>query len=279
MLTKHQKRIIETTLVYLALAIGVAISMFPILWMVSTSLKTQADYFAFPPVWIPSELDFSHYIYLFTKTDGAVAFKNSFILGFSSMVAVLVFSIPMAYAIVRFRVGGKQLPNAVLILRMAHPIALVLPLFLLYRQFNLLDTHIGLIMVYTVVFLPFAIWILIGFFQDFPFEIEEAALIDGCSRLRALVQVIIPILTPGISVVGLFAFIFAWNEFLFTIVLSKSKTKTLMVMTNAFIQSPTDTAWGEAASLVVIGIIPCVCVAIFLQRYLAKGLTLGGVKG
>ena len=279
MLTKRQKRITEAVLSYLALGIGVVVSMFPIIWMLSTSLKTEADYFAFPPVWFPSELDFSHYIYLFTKTDGALAFKNSLILGLSSMVAVLVFSVPMAYAIARFRVGGKWLPNAVLILRMAHPIALVLPLFLLYRQFNLLDTHLGLITVYTVVFVPFAIWILIGFFQEFPWEIEEAALIDGCSRLRALVQVIIPILTPGISVVGLFAFIFAWNEFLFTIVLSKTKTKTLMMLTNSFIQSPTDTAWGEAAAVVVIGIIPCVMVAIFLQRYLAKGLAMGGVKG
>ena len=134
-------------------------------------------------------------------------------------------------------------------------------------------------MTYTVFFIPFSIWLLIGFFQDFPIEIEEAALMDGCSRIRAIVQVVIPVVIPGIAVVGLFAFIFTWNEFLFAIVLTKTKIKTMMVLATTFLQSPTDTDWGPAAATVVLGIIPCVAVAVFLQRYLAKGLTMGSVKG
>ncbi|RMF86909.1 MAG: carbohydrate ABC transporter permease [Nitrospinota bacterium] len=278
-LRRRSIHVLEALFNYAVLMGGVAFALFPLLWMLSTSLKTEGDYFADPPVWIPRTLDLSHYLYLFTKTDGLLSLKNSLILALATMLAALVFSIPMAYAIARFQVGGRKLPMSILMLRMMHPIALVFPLFLLYRQFRLLDTYSSLILTYTVIYLPFAIWLLIGFFRDFPLEIEEAAMIDGCSRLSALLRVVLPIVAPGIAVVALFAFVFTWNEFLFAVIFTKQHTKTMMVLTASFIQSPTDTAWGEAAAAVIVGIFPCVSLTFFLQRYLVRGLALGSVKG
>jgi multiple sugar transport system permease protein len=131
-----------------------------------------------------------------------------------------------------------------------------------------------------VFYIPFAVWLLIGFIRDVPLEIEEAALIDGCSYLQALLRVVLPIILPGLAVVALFAFINTWNEFLFALLLTGADTKTLMVLVSSYTTgSPTDTFFGEAAASTVLGIVPAFLVAFILQRYLVKGLSLGAVKG
>ena len=149
----------------------------------------------------------------------------------------------------------------------------------LYKALGLTNSYLGLVIVYTVVYIPFAVWLLVGFLRDFPVEIEEAALIDGCSRLRALVSVVMPIIAPGLAVVALFAFIATWNEFLFAVVLTGIETKTMMVLVTSFTSGGTDMFYGEASASVVLGVLPAFAVAFLLQRYLVKGLALGGTKG
>lgn len=161
---------------------------------------------------------------------------------------------------------------------MMPPVAPVLPLFILFFTIGLLDTHPALIITYTIFNLPLAIWLLMGFFDEFPQEIQEQAMVDGCSELSALVKVILPIIAPGIAVVALFCFIFAYNEFLFAVTLTRGNTRTMMVLLSSF-QIPQRYYFGEVAAASIIGVVPAFLLAVFFQRYLVKGLAMGGLKG
>ena len=216
---------------------------------------------------------------LFTRSSGARYFTNSLVISTLSMLAALLVSVPTAYSIARWRFGGGFLSLLLLVLRMLPAIALIIPLYIMYKLLGLTNSYFGLVIVYTVLYVPFAVWLLVGFLRDFPVEIEEAALIDGCSRLRALVSVVVPIIAPGLAVVALFSFIATWNEFLFAIVLTGIETKTMMVLVTSFTSGGTDMFYGEASASVVLGVLPAFVVAFMLQRYLVKGLALGGTKG
>ena len=266
-------------LTYLGLATALVFFLGPFFWIVTTSLKGNEDFFAYPPVWIPSDPSLTHYIGLFTRSSGLRYFINSLVVSSLSMLAALVVSLPTAYSIARWRFGGRLLSTVLLVLRMLPGIALIIPIYLMYKAFGLTNNYLGLVMLYTVVYIPFAVWLLVGFLRDFPVEIEEAAMIDGCSRLRALVTVVMPIIAPGMAVVALFAFIATWNEFLFAIVLTGIETKTMMVLVTSFTTGGTDQFFGEATASVVLGVLPAFAVAFMLQRYLVKGLALGGTKG
>ncbi|HEV8642601.1 MAG TPA: carbohydrate ABC transporter permease [Methylomirabilota bacterium] len=266
-------------LTYLGLALALVFFLGPFFWIVTTSLKGNEDFFAYPPVWIPAEPSLAHYQRLFTHSSGARYFTNSLLISSLSMFAALVVSLPTAYSIARWRFGGDFLSVVLLVLRMLPAIALIIPVYLMYKVLGLTNSYLGLVTVYTVVYIPFAVWLMVGFLRDFPIEIEEAALIDGCSRLRALLTVVVPIVAPGLAVVALFAFIATWNEFLFAVVLTGIETKTMMVLVTTFTSGGTDTFYGEASASVVLGVLPAFAVAFLLQRYLVKGLALGGTKG
>jgi multiple sugar transport system permease protein len=266
-------------LTYLGLAAALLFFLGPFFWIVTTSLKGNEDFFSFPPRWIPSEPSLAHYERLFTKASGLRYFLNSLVVSSLSMGAALVVSLPTAYSIARWRFGGGLLSNVLLVLRMLPAIALIIPVYLMYKALGMTNTYFGLVILYTVVYIPFAVWLLVGFVRDFPVEIEEAALIDGCTRLRALVRVVVPIIAPGLAVVALFAFIATWNEFLFAVVLTGIETKTMMVLVTSFTSGGTDMFYGEASASVVLGVLPAFAVAFLLQRYLVKGIALGGTKG
>ncbi len=196
------------------------------------------------------------------------------------MVAALVVSLPTAYAIARWRFGGNLL--SVLPARAADAPGHRPDHSALHHVQDARDSPtatLALIIAYTVLYIPFAVWLLVGFLRDFPVEIEEAAMIDGCSRLGSLVRVVVPIIAPGMAVVALFAFIATWNEFLFAVVLTGIETKTMMVLVTSFTSGGTDMFYGEATASVVLGVLPAFAVAFMLQRYLVKGLALGGTKG
>jgi multiple sugar transport system permease protein len=267
--------------VFTTLGVAAALVFFlaPFFWIVTTSLKGNEDFFAYPPVWIPPDPSLKHYVGLFTRSSGARYFSNSLVISSLSMVAALVVSLPTAYSIARWRFGGGLLSTLLLVLRMLPAIALIIPVYIMYKLLGLTNSYLGLVMLYTVVYIPFAVWLLVGFLRDFPIEIEEAAMIDGCSRLGSLVRVVVPIIAPGMAVVALFAFIATWNEFLFAVVLTGIETKTMMVLVTSFTSGGTDMFYGEASASVVLGVLPAFAVAFMLQRYLVKGLALGGTKG
>jgi multiple sugar transport system permease protein len=266
-------------LTYVGLAVALVFFLGPFFWIITTSLKGNQDFFAFPPVWLPQEPSLTHYVALFTRASGLRYFMNSLVISSLSMVAALVVSLPTAYAIARWRFGGGGLSTLLLVLRMLPAIALIIPVYIMYKALGMTNSYLGLVIVYTVLYIPFAVWLLVGFLRDFPVEIEEAALIDGCSRLRALVSVVVPIIAPGLAVVALFAFIATWNEFLFAVVLTGIETKTMMVLVTTYTSGGTDMFYGEASASVVLGVLPAFAVAMLLQRYLVKGLALGGTKG
>jgi multiple sugar transport system permease protein len=274
------RRQVGTILTYVGIGAVLVFFLMPFLWIVTTSLKGNEDYFTFPPVWIPTEPSLVHYKGLFERGNGWLYFKNSLAISSMSMAAALVFSVPTAYSIARFRFGGTLFSNFLLLLRTMPAIALVIPIYVLYSKLGINNNYFGLILLYTVFYIPFAVWLMIGFIRDVPQEIEEAALIDGCSHFQALLRVVIPIIVPGLAVVALFAFINTWNEFLFAVILTGAETKTMMVLVASYTTgSPTDTFFGEASASVVLGILPAFLVAFALQRYLVKGLALGAVKG
>jgi multiple sugar transport system permease protein len=274
------RRQVGTVLTYVGIGAVLVFFLMPFLWIVTTSLKGNEDYFTFPPVWIPTEPSLVHYKGLFERGNGWLYFKNSLAISSMSMAAALVFSVPTAYSIARFRFGGSLFSNFLLLLRTMPAIALVIPIYVLYSKLGINNNYFGLILLYTVFYIPFAVWLMIGFIRDVPQEIEEAALIDGCSHFQALLRVVIPIIVPGLAVVALFAFINTWNEFLFAVILTGAETKTMMVLVASYTSgSPTDTFFGEASASVVLGILPAFLVAFALQRYLVKGLALGAVKG
>jgi multiple sugar transport system permease protein len=272
-------RLMGHVFTYLGIVAALVFFLGPFFWIITTSLKGNEDYFAFPPVWVPEQPSLDHYVRLFTNASGLRYFTNSLVISTLSMAAAIIVSLPTAYAIARWRFGGGVLSTLLLVLRMLPAIALIIPLYIMYKALGLTNSYFGLVIVYTVVYIPFAVWLLVGFLRDFPVEIEEAALIDGCSRLRALVAVVMPIIAPGLAVVALFAFIATWNEFLFAVVLTGIETKTMMVLVTSFTSGGTDMFYGEASASVVLGVLPAFAVAFALQRYLVKGLALGGTKG
>jgi multiple sugar transport system permease protein len=276
----RMRRRLGVVLSYVGVVVALAFFLMPFLWILSTSLKGNEDYFTFPPVWFPAEPSLKHYYGLFTQANGWLYLRNSLAISSLSMFAALFFSVPTAYSVARFRFGGSMFSNFLLLLRTMPAIALVIPIYVIYRQIGFTNNYFGLILLYTVFYIPFAVWLLIGFIRDVPIEIEEAALIDGCSYLQALLRVVLPVIVPGLAVVALFAFINTWNEFLFALLLTGADTKTLMVLVSSYTTgSPTDTFFGEASASTVLGIIPAFLVAFALQRYLVKGLSLGAVKG
>ncbi len=273
-----QRRLADA-LTYVSLAAALVFFLGPFFWILTTSIKGNEDFFAYPPGWIPPEPSLAHYGRLFTKASGLRYFLNSLFISSSSMLAALVVSLPTAYSIARWRFGGGLLSTILLILRMLPAIALIVPLYLMYKALSLDNTYLGLVIIYTVTYIPFSVWLMVGSLRDFPVEIEEAALIDGCTRLRALIKVVVPIVAPGLAVVALFAFIATWNEFLFAVVLTGIETKAMMVLVTTFTSGGTDAFFGEASASVVLGVLPAFAVAFMLQRYLVKGLALGGTKG
>jgi multiple sugar transport system permease protein len=161
---------------------------------------------------------------------------------------------------------------------MMPPIAAALPLFLLFKQFRLLDTHLALIIANTIFNLPFVVWLLKGFFDDLPAEMEEAALLEGCSYWGSFWRIAVPLVAPGIVAVSLFSFIFAWNEFMLALLLTRRHVRTLTIIVPSLVGGH-EILWGEIAAIGMVAILPGILLSLLLQRYLVRGLSMGAVKG
>jgi multiple sugar transport system permease protein len=191
-----------------------------------------------------------------------------------------------AYSMARFHTGGKHLAFWFLSQRLLPPVAVVIPVFLLYSQysnewirFRLMDTRIGLILLYTVFALPWTVWMMYAYFRQFPPVLVQAALVDGCTRWQALWKIAVPLAAPGLVSAGAFAFIFSWTEFLFALVLTSKNAVTLPVVLSGYIGLFQGNLWGETAAMTLISLIPAVLLGIFLQRHLVRGLTVGAGQG
>jgi len=264
------------------LAIALMMFMFPVAWMFLTSFKTESEYFSYPPVFIPKDFSLRNYFNAMAfppdGRGGLQGLRDSLIIAAATALVSLIIGAPAAYSLARFRIGGDNLSFWILSTRMFPPVASALPLFLIFKQLRLLDTHMALIIANTIFNLPFVIWLLKGFFEELPRGVEEAALIDGCTYWGSFVRIALPLIAPGLMVVTLFSFIFAWNEFMFALLLTRRSVRTLTIIVPSLVGGH-EILWGEIAAIGVIAIIPGVVLSILLQRYLVRGLTLGALKG
>jgi multiple sugar transport system permease protein len=250
----------------------------PLYWMFITSFKPSTDYLAVPPVWFPSEPTFVHYTAAMFAYRGLDGLRNSLIVSVAATALSAVFGTMMAYSLARFNTGGKHLSFWVLSQRFLPPIAVVLPIFLIYRALKLNDTHLGLIIAYTVFTLPVSVWMMYAYFRQMPRSLEEAALVDGCSRWTAFWRVAVPLAAPGIVAAAVFAFITCWTEFFFALILTSRVAFTLPTVFRAFLGFQ-GALYGEASALAMVSLVPSIALGILVQRHLVRGLTLGAVRG
>ena len=273
---KNSGQRLREAAVWLAAAACVA-SVFPIYWMLATSLKTRADVFAYPPQWLfHPTLD--NYQQALTAGHFFQSLLNSLVIATLSTAIAVILGSAAAYSMARFKVGGRFLPLWVLSTRMFPPIVIVVPVFLLLSNIGLVDTYPGLIAVYVTVGLPFVIWLMRGFFLEIPPALEEAAWIDGCDRLRAMVRVVLPLTTPGLAVTSIFVFMSTWNEFLLASVLTGPVTRTAPIAAAQF-STEYSIEWGPLMAAGILCLAPMVIAGLLVQPYIVRGLTLGAVKG
>jgi len=261
------------------IAFFAAWSLVPILWLGLTSLKQRADIFAFPPK-LFFDVNFDSYQkFLSFGSESILPFlKNSIVIAlFATLLTTLVGSLA-AYAFSRLRFKGRtSLLMAVLATRLLPPITAVIPLFLLMRDLRLLDTHLGLVIVYAAINVPFAIWILKSFFDTIPRELEESARVDGCTAMGALRHITLPLALPGLAATATFIFILAWNEFTFAFIFSSLNAKTMPVII-AETLGEMQIYWQDMSALAMLIALPGLLFAGFMQRYLVTGLTAGAIK-
>lgn len=250
----------------------------PLYWVLNTSIKPSDDYLAIPPVWFPSEPTIVHYTAALFTYRGLEGLINSIIISSAATVLSALFGTLMAYSLARYNTGGQHLSFWVLSQRFLPPIAIVLPVFLIYRNIGIYDTHIGLILAYTVFTLPVSVWMMFAYFRQMPRSMEEAALVDGCTRWRAFWTVAVPLAAPGIVAAAVFAFIACWTEFFFALLLTSRYAFTLPTVFRAFIGFQ-GAQYGEAAALAIVSLGPSIALGVLAQRHLVRGLTLGAVRG
>ena len=268
------------TLRYLIAATFTGFCLFPFYVIVTTALKAETAIFAWPPVWSfqPTLQSFYNALFVFGGRSAVSYLINSIVISAVSTFLAVALGAMAAYGFARFSFAGKgRLAFWILSTRFAPPVAFIVPIYLMVQKVGLLDSHIALIIIYTAMNLSLVIWILRGFFAEIPIEIEEAALVDGYSRLQIFWRVAVPLVRPGIVSTAILSAIFSWNEFLYAMVLTQSRAATLPVYLAGFSNSM-GLAWGEYMAAGTMAVLPILVFTFALQKYLVRGLTFGAVK-
>jgi multiple sugar transport system permease protein len=264
------------------LTAALVIAIAPVYWMLSISLKTEVDQFAVPPRWIGFAPTFAHYYdAFFARSFGRYLVTSLTVATLSTICAVTLGTLA-AYGLARFKLRAgldRRLSMWILSTRMFPPIVTAVPLFLMMRDLRLLNTITALVIVYTALNLPFVVWMMRGFFRELPKELEEAAMVDGDSRLGALRRVILPLVTPGLAATAVFCLIVSWNEFLLGLVLTQTDASMTLPVGIAGRVTQYEIKWGVMSAAGVVAMIPILVFAMAVQKYLVRGLSLGAVKG
>ncbi|MFG6117951.1 carbohydrate ABC transporter permease [Thalassobacillus sp. B23F22_16] len=275
--TLKRKKMLSLTALYSVVILGLIWALLPIVWMVLSSLKTQAGMFTMPPKFF-FEPNFDTFKYMFTKGGFLGYLTNSLIASVSATVISLVFGALGGYALARGNFKGtKHISFWIISTRMAPIPAVMLPLYLLFTHLNLVGTMTGLIFAYTTFNLPFALWMMMIFFREVPEALEEAAMIDGCSKFQAFWKIAVPTATPGLVATGILCLMFAWNDFMFASIFSGHSTQTIPVAASMLITQQ-GIAWGQAMATGTVIITPMVVAGLAVRKYLVQGLSMGAVK-
>jgi len=275
-----KKNIGYNIIIYVIGFIICAFSILPVLWVLSTSLKPETMVFTSPPRWIPEVTSLEHYKSVLSDPRMLRYFFNSFATAGLSTIAALVVGILGAYGFSRYRFPGhKTLMISILFTRMLPRVALIVPFFVTLQKLKIYNTRAGLVLVFLIITMPLSIWLLKGFFDGIPFEIEEAAIVDGCSPIGVLTRIVIPITLPAIASVGMYVFITAWNEFLFALTMTKGMELRTISVGLAFFIDEFGVRWGPLMAASILMSIPAMIVFSLFQKSLIKGLSEGAVKG
>jgi ABC-type glycerol-3-phosphate transport system permease component len=275
--SRQARRRASLGLAWFVAALAVVVSLFPLFWLFVISTKLPRDAFKTPPelVYLP---DFSKYASIWQTAGFGEAFVNSTIVVVLGVALALVIATPAAYAIVRFRVrGGRYLRLWLLLAYTTPEFLFVIPMYVLYQQFGLYDTQIGLAIIYQVFAVPFAVWLVQSFFTDIPHELGDAARVDGASELQALTRVYLPLAAPGIAATAILVGINMWNEVTIALSLTFEHARTVTVAVAGF-RGYAAIRWQEMTAAAIVAIVPMVVFAGLVQRYIVKGLTFGAVK-
>ncbi|MBV9250993.1 MAG: carbohydrate ABC transporter permease [Acetobacteraceae bacterium] len=275
----HRRKLLFAGSIYAALTALTLAFLFPLLWIVGLSFKTRLQVFAVPPLflWRPTV---ENYLGVLERADFLQAFVNSLVVTSGAVILSLCVGVPAAYAFARFPFRGRSfLFFSLLVMRMLPPIAVLVPMYVLFSKMGLTTTRLSVILAYTTFSLPLVVWIMRGFVQDLPRELEESAWVDGASRYAAFAHVVLPLIRPGLVAAGILSLQLAWNDFLFSAVLTNNATRTLPVLMAAFSGGDTGVDWGGMTASGVLVILPVIVFSFAAQRHLVAGLSSGAVKG
>lgn len=273
---------LRTLLKYVLVGLATLSALAPVYWMLTISLKREVDQFAVPPLWFSFTPTLEHYRDAFLNRAFGQYLITSVIVAVGSTLCALLIGTLAAYALARFKMPGRldrKLALWILSTRMFPPIVTAVPLFLMMRDLGLLNTRASLVILYTGFNLPFVVWMMRGFFLEVPRELEEAAMVDGDSRLGALRRVLLPLVAPGLAATAVFCLIISWNEFLFALVLTQTDVAMTLPVGIAGRVTQYEIKWGVMSAAGVVAMLPILIFAMAVQRYLVRGLSLGAVKG
>jgi multiple sugar transport system permease protein len=251
-------------------------TVFVFYWMITLSLKPQVEATAFPPHFFWFSVTFKGYVDVFAKNPFLLYTWNSLVVATGSTLLALIVGLPCAYSIAHWRQRGLAL--IVLVARIIPGISYLIPWYILFRNLKMVDTYLALILTHLVVGLPIVIWVMIGFFEDIPPELREAAMIDGCTDYGAFWRVAVPLVKPGVVATGILSFIFSWNNFLFSVILAGRNTRTLPIAVFNMIGYE-EINWGPLAAAATLITLPVIILTLIIQRHIVTGLTFGAVKG
>lgn len=270
-----KKARLADTVFYLVIISMALVVLFPFLWMLSSSFKTQVDIIAWPPRFL-FKPTLQNYTRVFGEQDFFKYFINSSVVGISAVGLSLLVGLPAAYSIARF--AQKRLSVFILVARLMPGISFLLPWYIIFSRIGLMDSYAALILSHMLIALPVIVWIMSSYFEGVPLELEESAMVDGATRQRAFLSIILPLSGPGIVTATTLSFIFSWNNFMFSQVLSMEKTKTLPIAVYNFV-SYAEVDWGGVMAAAVAIMMPAIILTMIFQKYVVKGLTMGAVKG
>jgi multiple sugar transport system permease protein len=266
---------LNTLVFYVAVIVIALIVLFPFLWMLSSSFKTQVDIISWPPKLL-FEPTLQNYARVFQEQDFLKYFINSTIVGGVAVALSLLLGLPAAYTISRYT--QQKLAVFILLARLMPGISFLMPWYIVFSRLDLMDSYVALILSHMLIALPIVVWIMASYFNSIPTEMEESAMVDGATRQYAFLKIILPLSGPGIITATTLSFIFSWNNFMFSQVLSMEKTKTLPIAVYNFV-SYAEVDWGGVMAAAVAIMAPAIVLTMIFQKYVVKGLTMGAVKG
>lgn len=274
--SKKRNRVFITLLITSASVVFIL----PFIWMISTSFKQADEIFKLVPKWLPTEFNFKNYQGIWNRPFFPTYLANSVIVSLITMIISLMTAILAGYGISRFNFKGRTLFSVILmVVQMFPPVLLIIPLYIIMQKFGLINTHLSMIIAYTTIAMPFCTWMVKGYFDTIPEQLEEAALIEGCGRLKILTHIVVPLSAPGIVTVAMFAFVLSWQEYLYALTFARTEEMRTITVGLSLMQGQHGSVnWGEIMAGSVIACIPGLMLFTYLEKYLVKGFTMGALK-